>query len=169
MCVNWCTVAVDGGPLLLFANRKDIQLLDALSASRANVTVLVAGQEDAAAIDFLYDEGLIFWTDVSMERIQRVWINGSVSGLGMGAAGRSGAGVLTSTPMDVVTKGLVSPDGLACDWIGRKLYWTDSETDNIYSDTDSIEVADLDGSNRKVLYWTGLDQPRAIAVDPIRG
>ena len=35
------------------------------------------------------------------------------------------------------------PDGLAGDWIGRNLYWTDTGTDR-------IEVARLNGTWRKV-------------------
>lgn len=56
----------------------------------------------------------------------------------------------------------MSPDGLACDWLGKKLYWTDSETNR-------IEVSNLDGTFRKVLFWRRLDQPRAIALDPQNG
>ena len=63
---------------------------------------------------------------------------------------------------NVVLTGLASPDGLACDWIGNKLYWTDSETNR-------IEVSNLDGTHRKVLFWRDLDQPRAIALDPLNG
>ena len=63
---------------------------------------------------------------------------------------------------NVVISGLVSPDGLACDWVGKKLYWTDSETNR-------IEVANLNGTSRKVLFWQDLDQPRAIALDPAHG
>ncbi len=63
------------------------------------------------------------------------------------------------TGQTVVVSGLDSPDGLACDWLGRKLYWTDSETNR-------IEVANLDGTSRKVLFWMDLDQPRAIALNP---
>lgn len=63
------------------------------------------------------------------------------------------------TGQTVVVSGLDSPDGLACDWLGRKLYWTDSETNR-------IEVANLDGTSRKVLFWQDLDQPRAIALNP---
>ena len=53
-------------------------------------------------------------------------------------------------------------EGLAIDWIGRKIYWTAylSET---------IEVATLDGKFRKVLVNTGLQYPRGITVDPISG
>jgi len=59
--------------------------------------------------------------------------------------------------------GLISPDGLGIDWVGRKLYWIDSETNR-------IEVCDLDtGQNRRVLYWENLDQPRGLALDPTSG
>ena len=61
--------------------------------------------------------------------------------------------------IDVIASGMEQPDGLACDWIGEKIYWTDAETKR-------IEVSELDGSSRKVLIWGDLDQPRAIAVDP---
>lgn len=51
----------------------------------------------------------------------------------------------------VVISGLVSPDGLACDWVD-KLYWTDSETNR-------IEVANLNGTSRRSLFWQDLGQP----------
>ena len=63
---------------------------------------------------------------------------------------------------DIITTGLIAPDGLACDWIALKIYWTDSETNR-------VEVSELDGSSRKVLFWQDLDQPRAIALDPEDG
>ncbi|XP_048829271.1 LOW QUALITY PROTEIN: low-density lipoprotein receptor-related protein 5 [Brienomyrus brachyistius] len=140
---------VDGLPLLLFANRRDVRLVDA-AVGRPESAVVVAGLEDAAAVDFLYSEGLIFWTDVSEEAIKQTHYNQSSNAvkeatLGMGQT--------------VVVSGLDSPDGLACDWLGLKLYWTDSETNR-------IEVANLDGTFRKVLFWQDLDQPRAIALNP---
>lgn len=112
--------------------------------TKGNSTVVVSGLEDAAAVDFVFSRGLIYWSDVSEEAIKRIDFNKTVSN------------------QDVVISGLVSPDGLACDWLGEKLYWTDSETNR-------IEVANLDGSLRKVIFWQELDQPRAIALDPTRG
>ena len=139
---NGCSY-FSGLPQLLYANRRDIRMVDA-GSPQSNATVVMSGLEDAAALDFLYDEEVIFWTDVSLEVIQ--------------AASFSDP----QTKWDVITTGLVSPDGLACDWLGKKLYWTDS-------DTNRIEVSNLDGSYRKVLFWQGLDQPRAIALDPENG
>ena len=53
-------------------------------------------------------------------------------------------------------------EGVAIDWIGRKLYW-------ISYQSGTIEVATLDGNYRKVLINTGLENPRGMAVDPIAG
>ena len=71
-------------------------------------------------------------------------------------------GLLFQASEGVITSGLVSPDGLACDWLTRKLYWTDSETNR-------IELCDFNGNHRKVLFWRDMDQPRAIALDPVSG
>ncbi|XP_048463853.1 low-density lipoprotein receptor-related protein 6-like [Rhincodon typus] len=140
-----CSVCslIRGAPLLLFANRRDLRLVDA-AGGKTNATVVVAGLEDAAAVDFIFADDLVYWTDVSEEAIKLIFLN------------------QTGNSQNVVISGLVSPDGLACDWLGKKLYWTDSETNR-------IEVANLDGSMRKVLFWQDLDQPRAITLDPARG
>jgi len=54
------------------------------------------------------------------------------------------------------------PDGIAVDWIGRNLYWTDTGTDR-------IEVSRLNGTWRKVLISENLEEPRALALDPEAG
>jgi hypothetical protein len=64
-------------------------------------------------------------------------------------------------PITVVNSSLISPDGLACDWYTGKLYWTDGEKNR-------IEVTSIDGRHRKVLFWTEIYQPRAIALVPMR-
>lgn len=58
----------------------------------------------------------------------------------------------------VIGKGLHTVDGIVIDSDGRKIYWTDGGRN-------SIEVAELDGSNRKVLVWTGLGKTESILVD----
>lgn len=55
---------------------------------------------------------------------------------------------------------IVSPEGIAIDWISRRIYWTDSSKD-------TIEVASLDdASERAVIVSSDLVNPRGIAVDP---
>lgn len=57
---------------------------------------------------------------------------------------------------------ILSPEGVAIDWISRRIYWTDSTKD-------TIEVADLDNSTRRaVIINKHLVNPRGIAVDPIQ-
>ena len=55
-----------------------------------------------------------------------------------------------------------TPDGLAIDYVGRNIYWTDTGTNR-------IEVGKLDGTGRKLLFKGGLDEPRAIVLDERNG
>ena len=51
-------------------------------------------------------------------------------------------------------------DGLAWDWVNKKLYWTDAEDND-------IEVIDPVTNHRKLLISTGsTTTPRAIVLDP---
>lgn len=141
--------------------------------ARGESAIVVGDLVDAAAVDFLYAEGTIFWTDVSEEAIKQTRWNLSsnsrwrTAGAGLRVGTRLHAlpvpvpalADALGTSRTVVVSGLASPDGLACDWLGKKLYWTDSETNR-------IEVSNLDGTSRKVLFWKDLDQPRAIALHP---
>ncbi|XP_045536115.1 low-density lipoprotein receptor-related protein 2 [Papilio machaon] len=52
-------------------------------------------------------------------------------------------------------------EGIAIDWIGRKIYWLDRHSKN-------LDVAELDGTRRKTLK-TGIADPRAIVVHPGTG
>ena len=49
--------------------------------------------------------------------------------------------------------------GLVIDFVGRKIYWTDETLK-------TIEVSELDGRNRMVLFTVNVDVPRGIALDP---
>ena len=53
-------------------------------------------------------------------------------------------------------------NGLSVDWLSRHLYWTDSRKH-------TIEMADYDGNNRRVLLDTLLYIPRSIHVDSQHG
>ena len=49
--------------------------------------------------------------------------------------------------------------GVAVDWIGRRLYWSDMRADR-------IEVSTLDGKWRNVLISNDLRSPRGLVLDP---
>jgi len=62
----------------------------------------------------------------------------------------------------IVSIDIDSPDGIAVDWVGRNLYWTDKGTDR-------IEMSRLNGSSRIILISDGLQEPRAIVLDLFEG
>lgn len=84
--------------------------------------------------------------------------------LAVGRGTVTGPGAARPQPLttSVPPAGLISPEGLAVDHLRRVMFWTDSGLDK-------IERARLDGSERRVLFDTELVNPRAIAVDPVRG
>uniref|UniRef100_H2Z4K5 EGF-like domain-containing protein n=1 Tax=Ciona savignyi TaxID=51511 RepID=H2Z4K5_CIOSA len=123
---------------LLFTNRIDIKKI---LPDRSEFRSVLRDLENAIGLDYHIEKGLMFWTDVTLDRIMRSYVNGS--------------GV-----QQVVSSGLESPGGVAVDWIHNLLYWTDSGTSR-------VEVSHLDGSYRKVLVWDNLEKPRALALHPL--
>uniref|UniRef100_A0A8C1XQQ3 Low density lipoprotein receptor-related protein 1Aa n=1 Tax=Cyprinus carpio TaxID=7962 RepID=A0A8C1XQQ3_CYPCA len=63
---------------------------------------------------------------------------------------------------DLEIPGLKMPRGIAVDWVANNIYWTDSGRD-------VVEVAQMNGRNRKTLISGMIDEPYAIVVDPPRG
>lgn len=116
------------------------------NASRTNkVITVIKDLSEGAALDFYFEHELVCWSDSGLEIIQCIRTNGTHTG----------------EKTIVVNSSLISPDGLACDWYTGKLYWTDGEKNR-------IEVTSIDGRHRKVLFWTDIYQPRAIALVPMK-
>ena len=138
--LSWILVPTGEAGCLIFANLQDIRLIQFDSS---DYTELVSGQRGAIALDYDFESGYIFWTDVINETISRAKIE--------------------NPKVDVLVKiDLDTPEGIAVDWVNKKLYWTDTGTD-------MIEVADFNGTNRLELITTGLEEPRAIVVHPALG
>ncbi|KAF4523621.1 hypothetical protein B566_EDAN010130, partial [Ephemera danica] len=135
--INRSCKALGPPAMLLFANRVDIRQV---SLNNVKYTAILKGLHNAIALDYHYELGLVYWSDVSVDMIRRAYINGT-------------------EPEDVIRWGLESPGGVALDWVHNLLFWTDSGTRR-------VEVASLDGSLRSVLAASDLDKPRAIAVHP---
>ncbi|KAH6937355.1 hypothetical protein HPB50_026996 [Hyalomma asiaticum] len=98
---------------------------------------------NAVAVDFNYNEWKLYYTDVTLDVIRRVDLNG------------------TNVEV-IIDNDLEAADGLALDWIARNIYWADSRRK-------TIEVARADGSSRKLLINLDLDEPRALALFPAKG
>ncbi|XP_055910482.1 low-density lipoprotein receptor-related protein 4 [Eupeodes corollae] len=133
--------------LLLVARRKDIRLrqLNSKPSSSNDIDMIVPvdNLKHTVALDWCSETDFIYWTDVERSSINKAHLNGSYQ-------------------QRLVHSNLVSPAGLALDWITHKIYWTDPATNR-------IEVAMTNGQMRSILIWEKLDKPRDIVVNPIDG
>jgi len=62
----------------------------------------------------------------------------------------------------LLAEGVVTPDGIAVDWVHSRLYWTDTGAN-------TISAADFDGQNRILLIKDSVEEPRAIVLHPGKG
>uniref|UniRef100_A0A8C7X7I9 Low density lipoprotein receptor-related protein 1Bb n=1 Tax=Oryzias sinensis TaxID=183150 RepID=A0A8C7X7I9_9TELE len=129
---------------IIFSIRHEIRRID---LHKRDYSLLVPGLRNTIALDFHFSRSLLYWTDVVEDKIYRGRLSesGGVTGIEV-----------------VVQHGLATPEGLAVDWITGKLYWIDSNLDQ-------IEVAKLNGEMRTTLIAGGMEHPRAIALDPGEG
>ena len=108
---------------------------------------VVSDLQKARALALHVMERLVFWsefdeTDIEQTKIRRL-------------------NMTSLTTQDIIT-GVGEVDDIAVEWESGLIYWTDYLFER-------IEVASIDGSNRKILIWEDVLNPRAIAVDPRTG
>ncbi|XP_033335577.1 low-density lipoprotein receptor isoform X2 [Megalopta genalis] len=133
--------AAEGHASLLFTRRHDIRKV---ALDRQEMTEIVNNTKMAAALDFVFRTGMIFWSDMSEKKIYKAPIDEG------------------NERTVVIDDGLTTSDGLAVDWIYSHIYWTDSEKN-------TIELANFEGNMRKTLIQDRIQEPRAIALNPLEG
>ncbi|XP_026680974.1 low-density lipoprotein receptor-related protein 1B-like [Diaphorina citri] len=132
----------DSSPFVIFSNRHELRGVDLRTF---NVIALISSLKNTIALDFYYTPtaNMVFWTDVIDDKIYNATLIGN-----------------SLSNIDVVVQtGLSTAEGLAVDWIGKNLYWVESNLDQ-------IEVAKLSGQFRRTLIAGDMESPRAIALDP---
>ncbi|KAI7807270.1 low-density lipoprotein receptor [Triplophysa rosa] len=135
-----CKAVTASAAFLLFSTRHEVRKM--MLGSR-EYTSLVPQQKNVVALDVDIPNDRIFWSDVSQKTIYSA---------------------LAGDPAHhttVIDSQISTPEGLAVDWIHGNIYWTDSQLG-------TISVATTDGLKRKTLIRDGLQNPRAIVVDPHR-
>nr|XP_022915295.1 very low-density lipoprotein receptor-like isoform X2 [Onthophagus taurus] len=133
--------AAEGHASLLFARRKDIRKI---SLDHHEMTSIVNQTNSATALDFVFRTGMIFWSDVTDKKIYKAPIDEG------------------NEKTVVINNEITTSDGLAVDWIYNHIYWTDTGKN-------TIELANFEGQMRKILIKGDLEEPRAIALNPLDG
>ncbi|XP_043188544.1 low-density lipoprotein receptor-like isoform X8 [Amphibalanus amphitrite] len=133
--------AVEVHASLLLTHMTDIRKV---GLYQREITEIVNNTRVATAVDYEFRTGMVFWSDLSDNRIYKAPID-------------------EGAERTVVVRN-VNAEGLAVDWLYRHLYWIHVEKDN-----HRIEVSDLDGNYRATLISKDLMKPRSIAVEPIEG
>lgn len=89
--------------MLLFANRIDIRQV---LPHRSEYTLLLNNLENAIALDFHHQGELVFWSDVTLDRIMKANLNGSnveeVVSTGLESPGVGTAEILSIFPINKV-------------------------------------------------------------------
>ncbi|XP_067120265.1 very low-density lipoprotein receptor-like isoform X1 [Centruroides vittatus] len=133
--------AQEGHPSLLFANRHDIRKINLETLEYKGI---VMNLHSTVSLDYQFSTGTVVWSDVAEECIKKAPID-------------------TGSPIEkIIDADIKIPDGIAVDWIYNNIYWTDTGKD-------TIGASDLQGRNRKTLISTGMDEPRAIVLNPLEG
>ena len=131
--------AVPAEPFIIYSNLTNLNSLDLNNFVQTNI---LGGLDYVVPLGVDTVDKHIYFGEHTLGRIYRSNYDGSSKTL----------------IMDEV----VNVEGVAIDWIGRKMYWTTYKSE-------TIEVATLDGKYKKVLINAGLEYPRGMAVDPIAG
>ncbi|KAG7227889.1 hypothetical protein INR49_013683, partial [Caranx melampygus] len=133
-----CKATNPAAAILLVTKRSQI-IANRIKTRPPQLVPVVSGSS-IVTVDFDRQTSRIYWADASQKKIWSAYQNGT-------------------DRREVFSTGLMVPESIAVDWVGRNLYWTDSVMEN-------IEVSTLDGRFRKVLLTKNVTSPRGLALDP---
>lgn len=124
-------------PWIFFTNKYYVRRM---TTDGSQYMLMQQDLRNVVALDFDVQEEELYFADVSAKVIYKSKINGTEK-------------------TEVIKHDSHGLEGLAIDWIGRKLYWLDRHTKH-------LEVAELDGRNRRTLMNEDINDPRAIVAHP---
>lgn len=139
-----------------------------------NEIVCLSLSQDRVVIAVAYDcvDEMVYWTDITGPAISRARLSGgdvsavvttgTTDWLHQKDSQFTGSEGVLIQSLSSPSSDLESPEGIAIDHVYRLLFWTDSMRD-------TVEVSQLDGSQRRVLFDTDLVNPRPIVTNPVYG
>ena len=137
----------------LVSQLKKARGFDLADSGKEAMTPIAGKGHNILHMDYLYDDGQkktwIYWVDFESDGhngIYRIRPDGS-------------------DQQHVIKDGIGKSGirGIAVDWIAKNLYFS-----NVFPHETYIEVSWLDGKYRKVIYKSTTDNPRELAVNPIK-
>ena len=135
----------------LFKGSEDFLLLSTdvdirrISFDASHYRVVISELKRVVALDYDFSTGYLYWSDVQEFNIRRAPMDN------------------ISNVEEIVRENSLVVEGIAVDWINKKLYWTRAQPDV------KIEVSDVSGANRAALITNELEKPRAIVLHPLIG
>jgi len=128
-------------PCLYYGNGN---ALKAIEINSSKVHTVLTNLNSVEAVDVHVKLNLVYWSETRPNAIKRLNV--------------------TSGKVQEILKDstLGEIDGLAVEWESDLIYWTDKTNHR-------IEVAQLDGKNRRALITSGTRRPLEITVDPRKG
>lgn len=146
--------ATGPAPIVLYTNGPDIRMLDLKNEIQGPV---ITGESRVQALDYDPREHMLYWTDSYEKTIKRAFLpNLTDVSAGIGF------------PQNLELKGLTKPNAIAVDWVGRTIYWMDTDLSSTRP-KGRIFVSLIDGRYRKTLLSSNLERPTSMAVDPDMG
>ncbi|KAJ6225332.1 hypothetical protein RDWZM_003877, partial [Blomia tropicalis] len=147
----------NSNPMLMYTHRNDIRAITVSKRRFIPETDILQSDFNLAYVVPIYGISFVVSLDYDPPSLTLVWCD--LVNKSLGTAQWSSATSSTLHQEVIVSDSLESPSGVAYDWAGNNLYFTDMGR-NV------IEVIKTNGSWRSLLVWRSLDQPRDIVLDP---
>nr|XP_026693132.1 low-density lipoprotein receptor-related protein 1-like [Ciona intestinalis] len=142
-------------PFIIFSNKRSLKYMELNTTSihenerKRKFQYLVEGFRQVLGLDFHYHRNLIFFTDIIQDTITRATLTYNAEDNSL----------TLSDQQAIITQGIMTPEGIAVDWINDKIYFVESTLNQ-------IQMATLEGNMRTVVVAEQLVNPRGVAVDP---
>ncbi|KAM7389104.1 hypothetical protein PAMP_023099 [Pampus punctatissimus] len=142
-------IATGPPPYLLIANLVDVRRINL--DGTGDQTIVEEPRGAIIALDYDPVQNNVYFASMTQKTIERVDLNGGSRDI-------------------LVSEGLDSPEGLAIDWVHRKMYWTDKRCGMKLFWTDIgaqpvVESASLEGKDHFIIANTNLVSPSGLTID----
>ncbi|XP_065056294.1 sortilin-related receptor-like [Rhopilema esculentum] len=135
-----------------YAKRMSLHRLD-LGLPNRDISFNIPGLKNAIALDYDYKRNVLFWADITTDKINRIHLNGSSYVQEISGFNESRSHV----------------ESIAYDWLGENVYWTDTGMKQIGVVRAYPILSMPDMKVSKVLFTENLGRPRGIALNPVKG